>query len=432
MHRGLSLLCSTALLYGADLRVASFRADVTPKLGEPLIWTMPAKVVADPLWAKGVIIENGRNRLVLCAMDWCGLGNRAHLLFRRKLAEAAGTDLSRVTLHTIHQHTAPYVDSTAYDLLRQSGAGMLMFSDNSLAEVADRVAASVEAAVGKLEPFDQVGVSSTEVERVASDRRIHGPDGKIIVRYSNGAKSRAMAEAPEGDIDRNLRTITLASGGRVLVRLHYYATHPQTFCCEGTVSGDFLGAAREAFEREDGVPQIYFTGAAGDVTVGKYNDGSPEAREALTSRLLAAFRRSAAHPKFAPANDATWKNIPLVLPKKELAEAADAPNDDSSRYRRAITIAFERRKEPLEMSALRLGTVRIVHMPGEPMLAFQRYALSLCPRDFVAFAGYGDIAPGYICTDRAYAEGGYEPSASNTAPGAEAAVKAALRKLLRK
>ena len=35
-----------------------------------------------------------------------------------------------------------------------------------------------------------------------------------------------------------LRTITLASDGRPLVRLHYYATHPQTFCCDGRVSGD--------------------------------------------------------------------------------------------------------------------------------------------------------------------------------------------------
>jgi hypothetical protein len=64
------------------------------------------------------------------------------------------------------------------------------------------------------------------------------------------------------------------------------------------------------------------------------------------------------------------------------------------------------------------------------MLEFQRYAQSLRPGEFVAVAGYGDIAPGYICTDAAYAEGGYEPSASNTRPGAEAVVKSALSRLL--
>jgi hypothetical protein len=48
----------------------------------------------------------------------------------------------------------------------------------------------------------------------------------------------------------------------------------------------------------------------------------------------------------------------------------------------------------------------------------------------VAVAGYGDIQPGYLCTDQAFQEGGYEPSASNAGPGTEARVKAAIRALL--
>jgi hypothetical protein len=68
-------------------------------------------------------------------------------------------------------------------------------------------------------------------------------------------------------------------------------------------------------------------------------------------------------------------------------------------------------------------------MPGEPMLEFQRYAISLRPDEFVAFAGYGDIAPGYICTDRAFREGGYEPGAANSRPGVESVVKAGIRRV---
>ena len=36
--------------------------------------------------------------------------------------------------------------------------------------------------------------------------------------------------------------------------------------------------------------QIYFTGCAGDVTAGKYNDGSRAARNELTERLLAGMK----------------------------------------------------------------------------------------------------------------------------------------------
>lgn len=427
--RVLLVFWSAAVLAGADLRVAAFRADVTPKLGQPLIWTTPAKVVQDPLWAKGVVIQSGRERIVLCAIDWCGLGNRAHALFRRKLAAAVSTDVRLVSVHTVHQHTAPYVDASAYDLLRHRGAPVLDFTDAALEELAGRVAGAARAAAGRLEPFDRVGVSSVQVKTVASARRLPGPGGGIVVRYSTSGKQREMAEAPEGEIDPYLRTVTLASGKRPLVRLHYYATHPQTFCCEGTVTADIAGAAREAMEREEGVPQIYFTGAAGDVTVGKYNDGTGAARERLTANLLAALRQSAATARFSRVTKLAWTDTPLRLTPK------DTPQPDTSasadlRYRQAISEAFELRGEPLPVFALHLGPAHIVHMPGEPMLEFQRYAISIRPDEFVAFAGYGDIAPGYICTDRAFAEGGYEPGASNSSPGAEGKVKAAIRKVL--
>ncbi len=70
------------------LRVAAFRADVTPALGEPLIWVDPTREVLDPLWAKGVVIEGPGGRVVLCAVDWCGLGGYVHRMFREKLAQA--------------------------------------------------------------------------------------------------------------------------------------------------------------------------------------------------------------------------------------------------------------------------------------------------------------------------------------------------------
>jgi hypothetical protein len=64
------------------------------------------------------------------------------------------------------------------------------------------------------------------------------------------------------------------------------------------------------------------------------------------------------------------------------------------------------------------------------MLEFQRYAQEQGQDDFVVLAGYGDMSPGYLCTDRAFVEGGYEPGASNAGPGTEVRVKEAIRKLL--
>ena len=48
----------------------------------------------------------------------------------------------------------------------------------------------------------------------------------------------------------------------------------------------------------------------------------------------------------------------------------------------------------------------------------------------VVVAGYGDDGPAYLCPEKAYVEGGYEPSASNVKPESEALLKKAIAALL--
>lgn len=429
----------TTVFGSPRLRLATFRSDVTPDLGEPLIWVTPAMKVEDPLWAKGVVLEDGRARYVLCAIDWCGLGGSTHSLFRSKIAAAAGTSVARVAVQSVHQHTAPYIDNDAYRLLRALKAPPLLMGDGFLQRVTDRLAQAVKEAVARLEPFDQIGAGQAQVDRVASARRII-KDGQLITRYSSGGSKPELAALPEGPIDPVVRTVTLAAGDRPLARLHYYASHPQTFCCDGRVSGDIVSAAREAIEKEENVFQIYFTGCAGDVTVGKYNNGSAEARTALAHRLEQGLKASIAATRFEPARGLRWRSMDLRLPLKTTAEASPAslranfenPGTQSGQdlYRTAIALAFAERRHPLQASLLKAGRIWILHLPGEPMLEFQKYALGERPGELIAVAGYSDMSPGYLCTDRAFAEGGYEPSASNAGPGTEARVKAVIRKLL--
>ena len=72
-------------------------------------------------------------------------------------------------------------------------------------------------------------------------------------------------------------------------------------------------------------------------------------------------------------------------------------------------------------------------MPGELFVEYQLAAQKLRPDLFVAMAAYGDYAPGYIGTEVAYSEGGYEtgPRASLVAPKVEHVLMDAIKKLLR-
>jgi hypothetical protein len=430
-------LCAVA----SPLRVATFRCDVTPWPGETLVWTAKLVKVEEPLLAKGIVLEDGTNRYVLCALDWCLLGNDTELSFRKALAGAVGTDPARVAVQCLHQHAAPYADEGAHRLLDAAPKPLPHLSAKYLDSVRGLLAGAAQEAVTHLEPFDRVGTGQAKAERIASARRIRDEKGNLVTRWSAAAKDPKMAAAPEGPIDPWLKTITLARGNKPLVRLHYYATHPQTFCCDGRASSDFVGLAREAVEREDKVFQIYFTGCSGDVTAGKYSDGSSRAEAELAERLKAGMLAAIAQTKFTPAKSAIWRTQALTLPlrgtKHEVTAQSRAwlenpAQGDSMRvYEGAMRLSFvERLGRPITVSSLQLGNVHIVHLPGEPMIDYQFFAQQAKARDFVAVAGYGDCGPAYICTDKACAEGGYEPSATNVGPGTEALLKNAIQALL--
>jgi hypothetical protein len=437
--------CAATMALGGEqtpvLRVATFRCDVTPPVNGSLRggWAQPLTKLVDPLWAKGIVLDDGSARYVLCAVDWCELCNGTHRLWQRKVAEAAGTDPSRVAIQSVHQHTAPIADGDAQALLDKQPAPPQCSHRESLEKIADRLAAAVKQSLDRLEPFDRVGTGQAKVERVAANRRVMLGDGKIHVRWSSCTEPE-LQNAPEGLIDPMLKTITLARGDKPLVRLHYYATHPQTGLGNGPVSADCVGFARDRLEKSEGVFQIYFTGCAGNVTAGKYNDGSDAVRATLTDRLLAAMKASVSATRLAPAGRIAWRSVPLELQVRSdsgfgcaenEAVLADSKADPKARVMAACRVAYHQRStSPIDVSVLEIGPARVLHLPGEPYIEFQLLAQKLDPNHFVAVAGYGDGGPGYLCTEKSYAEGGYEPTGSMVVPQSEAIVRQAIGQLL--
>ena len=421
-----------------SLQVATFESDVTIPLGERL-YAKPLEAVDQPLQAKGIVLDDGGKRYVLCTVDWCTIRNATHLLFRTKLAEAVDTDVACVAVHCVHQHTAPSYDGEAQELFNKQKEAVQIRNLEFLAECTDRLAAAARQSLERLEPFDSIGTSRAKVDRVASNRRI--PTGDGTVRWRGIACTNAeLRAAPEGIIDPYLKTITLARSGKPLVRLHYYATHPQSRYREGRAGIDTAGMARQRLEKKEGVFQIYFTGCSGDVAMGKYNDHSLQARKELTDRLYAGMEASAAAAKLTPAKSIEWRVAPVSLlprtdgkydPAKCRATLEDTKAEPNDRLGAASRIlCAERLKRPIDLTALKIGGVYILHLPGEPMIEFQLYAQRQKPDAFVAVAGYGLGSPGYICTEKSFAEGSYEPSASATKPCTEGMMKAGIRQLL--
>lgn len=430
------------------LEVATFQADVTPPLGSPLCngGVKPAMEIVTPLTARGIVLLGAGKPIVLCAVDWVGIANESHDAFRGALAEAAGTSVERVTLHTLHQHDAPGSDFATERLLVQHELGGLYSNADFDMDSMKRITTAVKASLGRSQPVTHVGLASGKVEKVASNRRILGPDGRVALqRQSSGGRNPAARAAPEGTIDPLVRLLTFWNARKPVVVLTWYATHPQSYYGRGSVNWDFVGMARETREKAlPGVPHIHFNGAGGNVAAGKYNDGSKETRPVLASRLAAGMKLAWETQKKQPLGprDVAWKVIPVSMPvrdtlvdEKLLAKMTNAKLKDRDRVRAARDLTFLRRTvggHQIPLSCLRLGSARILHMPGELFVEYQLAAQALRPDDFVAMAAYGDYGPGYIGTEVAYTQGGYETGiVSRVAPKVETILMDAVRQLLK-
>ncbi len=440
----LLLAVLVAPLKAETLSVGVFAVDASPPVGSPLAYD-PTKAVETPLSFRGVVLVGAGKPIVLCAVDWIGISSGGQTVFREAIAEAAGTEPSRVAVHTLHQHDAPRCDFSAEELLNAQGLAGAGFDPRFARDVVRRSAKAVQTAITDAQPVTHLGLGVGIVEKVASNRRILGPDGKVIHTRYTATKDPKIRAFPAGTIDPQLKLISFWNGDKPIAAVTFYATHPQSYYRTGLANPDFPGLARNAREKETGVPHIHFNGAGGNVGAGKWNDGSHENRQILADRVAAGMKQAWESTKKSPlsADDVRWELEPVVLPAAEhLDEAAlqkaiaDTSASPSARYAAAKNLTWLRRcgrRDAIDLACLSLGKARVLLMPGELFVEYQLAAQKLRPDLFVAMAAYGDYAPGYIGTEIAYSQGGYEtsPGASKVAPAVEEVLMTAVRKLLK-
>lgn len=425
------------------IRIGVFEVDATPPVGSPMAYD-PVKEVESPLSCRGIVIVGNDKPIVLCAVDWIGIGNGAHRFFREQLAQAARTTPDRVSVHTLHQHDAPWCDFDIDALLSANGLAGRQFDSAWARTVMTRATSAVREAVAGAQPVTHVGVGGSKVEKVASNRRIPGPDGKIRATRYTATKDPALRAEPEGLIDPELKLIAFFNDTKPVAALTFYATHPQSYYRTGKANPDFPGMARNQRQAKTGTPHIHFNGAGGNIGAGKYNDGSPENRPVLAGRMEDAMTRAWAALKLTPitAADLGWTTQAVALPpSRRLDDAALATTmRDSSlpmtkRTLAGAALVFSRRCRAgvrTDLGCLQIRNVRLLTMPGELFVEYQLAAQKMRPDLFIAMAAYGDYGPAYIGTKAAYDEGGYEtlPTSSFVAPEVESVLLDAMRALL--
>ena len=199
--------------------------------------------------------------------------------------------------------------------------------------------------------------------------------------------------APEGVIDPVLKTIGFWNEDEPLAVAHYYATHPTSLDGTGVVNPEFVGLARNRRTAKSGVPHLYFTGCAGNVAAGKYNDGLADNRELFAGRIHDAMTAAEQAAERQPLAELRWVVEPVTAaaasgPGRRRAAGRAYACRAQSRARisagAALMLTYLRRHErPIPVTCLHFGAeAAILHLPGETFIEYQLHAQAARPGAF--------------------------------------------------
>ena len=442
----------------SQLKVGFAKVNITPELGIHVHgYYIPryAKGVLDELEAAALALELGDTRVLLISVDNEGIHGEQSYGYRKGIAEATGVPVENIFLHATHTHTGPSIDMPELE-------SVVRYADF----LGRRLRDAAVMALADLKNAKMGTIYGWAPERVAYIRRYKMKDGSTMTCPPVGDPN---IDHPIGQLDQRVHVLRFDREGGDTVVLMNYGLHADTINGE-MISPDWPGWMRRTFEAAvPGTKCMFFAGCEGDVGSthvfpegGDMNDTeisfdnemkSPGMARfvgrALAGTILQVYDKVEYIPveKLAvinkvvrvPANTPKPEELPLAHKYKELH---DAGRDDLIPYTamELTTVVAEAERMcrlehgpeyfDLELSALRIGDVALVSLPGEP---FTDVGVQI-----KATEGWKDILPiaitnghqGYFPMKEAFDEGGYEARSSNYVSGVAESLIAGAKELL--
>ena len=362
----------------SPLLVGHARRCITPPVGVHMMGyaarTGPCGGIHDDLMANAVALSDGDVAAAILALDISSLD----LAEVRRLKDAvrARTDLqpTRILVNTSHTHAGPMV-------ARRPG---LIFEGEYLETILEECATATESALGDLLPA-AMSVGSASVD-IGCNRRERTPEGETILGVNRDGPRLAQA---------TVWRFSRARGDDVV--LFSIPVHGTTLGPENLViSADWPGAAVRAIEDSvDGTRAIFLQGCAGDQN--PYRD--------VRSFDMVARHGEAAGAEVREALEAS-REI-RALPLSNVARAVCLPLADGG-------------ASPCPVHGLRVGDAVLVGLGGEAFVEYALYGRERSSAVSTLVLGYTDGSVGYLPTEAAFDEGGYEPNAYKNFPLAKA------------
>ncbi len=449
-----------------DLRIGFARVNINPPLGIGVGgYYVPryARGFLDDLEASALFLSAGGKDAVIISVDHCGLDKSEVSVITDKIEEECGVRSDSVFLSSTHTHTGALSESMNF-----FGADLEPVK-RYLDFLAKRIADAVILAKNDLGSARMGYAVGAAPERIAYIRRYKMKDGTTMTCPPINDPN---IDHPIGTPDQRINVLRFDRNNENPVIIINYGLHSDTINGD-LLSADWPGVTRRTLDLAlEGADVIFINGAEGDVGStnvhvkpddGDMNDTEISFDNEMKSPGMARFvGRAVAGTVLQvfdkvqytdveslniikkavpfPANLPSAEDLPLAKKYKELH---DAGRDDLIPYTamELTTVVAEALRmckyengpenfyHPL--TALRIGPVALLGIPGEPFTDIGVGIKNAGGYDLIMPCSLTNGSEGYFPVRSAYDEGGYEARTSPYRAGVAEKIIEEAEKLLK-
>lgn len=392
------------------LSAGAARREITPPLEVGLLMSSVEgrwekfEGIRKGLFARAVVLEGESaggtfQRAAIVALDLLALSGKAlggFDEFKARIAAAAGyaVKADQIVLSCTHSHSTP--ESGAITELYRTPAYQAW-----LEYLTTQIGEAIEAASRDVAPC-RVCYSTSTAAGLGIHRRIKTTQG---IMMSHPEPPPEIVASRDGPVDDSVTVIAFSDNSGGLKAIIVNATcHPVYEMCIPMISPDYPGELTSLLdERYAGAVTLFLNGAAGNINPTGVSAGPAESRR--HAEVLADVVGDALSQAFAESSPY------LAFGRSSFDLATRLPQGQDI----GVTLTAG-------IAAIQIGSAAILFIPGEPFvetaIAIRKASVFEC----TAIVGFSEETVGYIPTDAAFAEGGYEASFgtwSMVAPGSE-------------
>ena len=409
----------------------------------------------DPLVAKALVFADSSGaKAAVLALDVCMVDRRNVALIRDAVGCRCDVPPENVVVHATHTHSGPAPNSRFcfgfdFEPYRKPAEDFLTLAASAVAMANENLSGA------------KISIGQASEDRISFNRRLRRKDGSTQMNWEALAPGfdRDEIDAAWGPIDPEVTCLVVERGDGPAAALVNFGLHPAILAGDNWLySADYPGALAEAMRgiHGDQFTTLFLNGCCGNTNHIDYREPSQgrgfqqvqrvghilaaTASRAMRAALPVAAGRVAVSSRKVPLErikidedlrgrcEKILEDRPDGSPKGQVDGLPDA-------YFAEVRLGmYKKQSEPdaVEVTALRLGEVGLVGLPGE---AFCELGIAIkqdSPTPNTLVAGLTNDCVGYLPTEESFAHGGYETTVGSTmyeSGAGESLVKSALSQL---